>query len=191
MLGLGEDVPIYGTTKDSYWREKQKCDLIGPAEFQRDYPGFFCFSFVRNPFDRLLACYNNKIIENDFLSSSMEEMGLELKMPFDRFVDIVAETPDAKADVHLRSQAAMLTDKDGKPFPHFVGYLEKIGEDWKALAAEMTERGIEPFGGLPSKNVRRTGEKADIKTFYNEENRQKAFERYRSDFELFYPDVKA
>ena len=190
MLDVPEDKPIKGTTKDAYWRKAEKADLVGYQDFRKHYKDFFCFSFVRNPFDRLMACYNNKIIENPSLTGAMEEMGLTLGMPFEEFVNIVAKTPDGKSDVHLRSQAGMLARRDDSIFPQFIGYLEKMGEDWARLKDVMTERGLKPFGDLPSINVRRSDKKDDVKTFYTDELREKVFKRYERDFRLFYPDIK-
>jgi hypothetical protein len=84
----------------------------------------------------------------------------------------------------------MLARRDDSIFPQFIGYLEKMGEDWARLKDVMTERGLKPFGDLPSINVRRSDKKDDVKTFYTDELREKVYKRYERDFRLFYPDIK-
>ena len=68
----------------------------------------FSFSFVRNPFDRLVSAYNNKILELDEVPGPMQKMGLTHAMPFNDFLDVVADTSDEALDVHLLPQSSIL-----------------------------------------------------------------------------------
>jgi hypothetical protein len=188
--GSDPDKKMRGTTKDLYWRKNKRAAMVGLHQFRKDYKGYFCFSFVRNPFDRLVACYNNKVVENTRVSTAMGTAGIRLGMPFADFVDIVCATPDPDSDVHLRSQAFIMVDSKDRVFPDFIGYLERIKADWERLNAILTERGAPSLGALPTQNVRRGG-KSDLATYYTSQAmREKVFERYRDDFRHFYPDVK-
>jgi dermatan 4-sulfotransferase 1 len=147
----------------------------------------FCFSFVRNPFDRLVSAYNNKLIENDTLSTAMQRMGLERHMPFRRFLEVVVATADADLDVHLLPQSSILCI-DGVPVPGFIGQMEAMADHWQLLRRRMRQAGLPALGKLPSKNVRRAGE-SDLTDHFSDENLiSLARERYREDVELFYGD---
>ena len=53
------------TTSDRFWRDytHQQTELLSPGQARKLRSTHFSFSFVRNPFDRLVAAYNNKVIE--------------------------------------------------------------------------------------------------------------------------------
>jgi hypothetical protein len=108
LTRLLEQPPEEGfrTTADVLWRKGThgETTMIDAAAALERRSSHFCFSFVRNPFDRLVSAYNNKLIENDHLSTAMQRMGLERKMPFRRFLEVVAATADADLDVHLLPQ---------------------------------------------------------------------------------------
>ncbi|MES2922447.1 MAG: sulfotransferase family protein [Verrucomicrobiota bacterium] len=182
--------PTMRKTQDRFWRKgtSGQARMVTKAEALKLNESYFSFSFVRNPFDRVVSCYNNKIIANAKLSPAMQKMKLSRGMQFDEFVKVVVATPDAKLDVHLLPQTTILT-LDGKLVPKFVGRLENMKEDWDALAALMESEGFPMLGKLPSKNVRRT-ETDDVPNFFNSAELVDLIrERYRGDIETFYAGV--
>ena len=91
------------STTDAFWIKSTngETSLITPRE-ARSYRGtHFSFSFVRNPFDRLVSAYNNKVLELDDVTRPMQEMGLRHNMPFAEFLEQTVNTEDDKLDVHL------------------------------------------------------------------------------------------
>jgi dermatan 4-sulfotransferase 1 len=140
---------------------------------------------VRNPFDRLVSAYNNKLVENDSLSSAMQRMGLESQMPFRRFLEVVAATADADLDVHLLPQSSILC-VEGVAVPGFIGQMEAMAEHWQLLRQRMRQAGLQPLGKLPSKNVRRAGSN-DLSPYFSDDRLiALARDRYRQDVEVFY-----
>lgn len=179
----------YRTTADALWRKGthgETC-MINAAEAMERRSSHFCFSFVRNPFDRLVSAYNNKLIENDHISTAMQRMGLERGTPFHRFLEVVAATADADLDVHLLPQSSILCVK-GIPVPEFIGKMEAMGEHWQSLRQRMRQAGLPALGKLPSKNVRRSGESDLSQYFSNDQLIGLAWNRYRQDVELFYAE---
>ena len=177
----------YRTTADALWRKGthgETC-MINAAEAMERRSSHFCFSFVRNPFDRLVSAYNNKLIENDHISTAMERMGLERGMPFHRFLEVVAATADADLDVHLLPQSSILC-VTGIPVPGFIGKMEAMGEHWQSLRQRMRQAGLPALGKLPSKNVRRSGDSDLSQYFSNDQLIGLAWNRYRQDVEVFY-----
>jgi dermatan 4-sulfotransferase 1 len=177
----------YRTTADVLWRKGTHGEtrMINAAEAMERRSSHFSFSFVRNPFDRLVSAYNNKLIENDHISTVMQRMGLERGMPFRRFLEVIAGTADADLDVHLLPQSSILC-VEGIPVPNFIGKMEAMNAHWLALRQRMSQAGLPTLGKLPSKNVRRTGE-SDLSQYFSDDHLiGLARDRYRRDVELFY-----
>ena len=177
----------YRTTADAFWRKGThgETTMIGAPQALQRRSTHFIFSFVRNPFDRLVSAYNNKLVENDSLSTAMQRMGLERQMPFRRFLEVVAATADADLDVHLLPQSSILC-VEGVPVPGFIGQMEAMAEHWQLLRQRMRQAGLPALGKLPSKNVRRAGG-SDLSPYFSDDGLiALARDRYRQDVEVFY-----
>jgi dermatan 4-sulfotransferase 1 len=162
--------------------------MIGKIEADRLNATYYSFSFVRNPFDRVISCYHNKIISNPKLSPAMIRMGMKPRMPFDDFVRTLVLIEDRDMDVHLIPQSEILAIGN-KVIPKFVGRFESLARDWQALAEEMTELGLPALGQLPAKNVRREGQENLLDYFSDPELIHLVKKKYAKDLELFYAGV--
>jgi hypothetical protein len=142
--------------------------------------GYFRFTFIRNPLDRLLSCYAQKMIL----------YGRQLNMPvlfwrygrrfhphmsFAEFVEAVADIPDHLADRHFRSQHTFLFD-NGELLVDFVGRYEQLTQDWSDLRQRTG------LGELPHYN--RSPHKPYAEMF-TPELAQLAAKRYEQDIALF------
>lgn len=177
----------YRTTTDALWRQGThgETTMVTAEEAMLSRSSHFIFSFVRNPFDRLASAYNNKLMENNHLSTAMQRMGLHLRMPFEAFIEVVSVTPDEHLDVHLAPQSSILC-LDDVPVPGFIGQMEAMGEHWLQLRNRMRQAGLPAVGKLPSKNVRR-GSSSDLGVYFQSPRiLDLAYERYKSDVDLFY-----
>ncbi|MEB3201670.1 MAG: sulfotransferase family protein [Synechococcus sp.] len=191
LTRLLEQPPEEGfrTTADAFWQKGTHGEtrMIDAAEALQRRSSHFSFSFVRNPFDRLVSAYNNKLIENDTLSTAMQRMGLARQMSFRDFLAVVASTPDADLDVHLLPQTSMLC-VDGIPVPGFIGQMEAMADHWQLLRRRMRQAGLPALGKLPTKNMRRGGD-SDLTGHFNDDTLiDLALGRYRDDVRLFYGD---
>lgn len=178
----------YRTTADAMWRKGThgETTMVDALAARQRRSSHFIFSFVRNPFDRLVSAYNNKLVENDHLSTAMQRMGLERHMPFERFLQVVADTADEDLDVHLLPQSAILC-LDGIPIPRFIGQMEQMGDHWQLLRKRMRQAGLPALGKLPSKNVRR-GDSDDVSNYFHLPRLiEIAYSRYQQDVDTFYP----
>ena len=180
----------FKTNSDSFWRNATNGEtrMIGIREAHKLRKTHFSFAFVRNPFDRLVSAYNNKIIENEGMSKKMKEMGLSHGMSFPDFVAAVSRTPLNSMDPHLLPQSRMLVFK-GIVVPKFVGRFERLEDDWGELQARMTANGLNPLGKLPRRNMRRKAG-GDLPTYFNSRRLVDMVEEtYSCDLKYFYPGI--
>lgn len=179
----------FRTTADATWRRgtNGETTMVNAYEARRRRSSHFIFSFVRNPFDRLVSAYNNKLIENDHLSPAMERMGLERHMSFERFLEVVADTADERLDVHLLPQSSILS-LEGLAIPRFIGKMEAMDSHWQLLQRRMRQAGLPAVGNLPQKNVRRKDTSDLPEYFSNQRLIHLAADRYSLDLSLFYGD---
>ena len=162
--------------------------LITLRKAQRYRHSHSSFSFVRNPFDRLIAAYNNKVIEIDEPPLPMKHMGVRHDMSFETFLDVLIDTPIHRYDVHVLPQSHLLC-LGRQIIPKFIGRVEQIDEHWGILRGILQRQGIEVMQSLPQKNVRRIEKKSLQKYFYNDALIDKALRIYGDDVSLFYNDT--
>ncbi len=154
------------------------------------YPEFFRFAFVRNPWDRLVSCYRDKI-KNEVpgytlftiragVANCLARFGaFHPDMTFDAFVAAVASIPDSEADEHFRSQYTFLLNKRGEISADFVGRYERLSDDFRIVR----ERTGLPEIELPRLQAAPTA--AKYLAFYTPETRELVAERFRRDIEMF------
>jgi hypothetical protein len=119
--------------------------LIAGKDIPR-YMDYWKFAFVRNPWDRLVSCYKEKI--ND-IHSNKNSINSDLPqvlarygnifypmMPFAAFVDAVCKIDDEESDAHFRSQWSFLVDDQGKCLVDFIGHFESIHKDFKIVSEQ-------------------------------------------------------
>jgi hypothetical protein len=154
------------------------------------YPGFYRFAFVRNPWDRLVSCYRDKIknevpgythftIRPGVANCLARFDDFVPNMSFEAFVDAVASIPDRDADEHFRSQHTFLTDSEGWLAADFVGRYERLADDFRIVQERTGLPNIE----LPRLQAARKG--AKYVDYYSAETRALVSERYRRDIEMF------
>lgn len=175
------------TTADSFWRDAThgETSLISPQQARHLRGTHFSFSFVRNPYDRLISAYNNKLIENETISDAMQSMGLVRQMPFVDFIDRVCACDDAIMDVHLLPQSTILCAAD-RLVPKFVGRMEHMDDHWESLRRRLRKENLPVLGKLPQKNVRRASGTPLTDFFSSAALIDKVAQRYHRDLELFY-----
>ncbi len=153
---------------------------------EKEYDRFFKFSFVRNPFDRLVSCYAEKIIghktpygENQIDATFFRYNKFYSDMPFEEFVKAVCSIPDEIADFHFRSQYKSLTNKQGKFIVDFIGRFENLKEDYKKVFRIL---GVK---NPPKLEHRRKSKRKHYREYYNEETKNLIKKRYKKDLEFF------
>ncbi len=160
----------------------------------RDY---FKFTFVRNPWSRVVSTYQNKIKttrEKVKLMFAERYPGLRDGMGFEEFVHFLVEHPqgsDSHADRHWASQHLFLIDEKGQVLVDYIGKVENLEDDFRKITRQLGLGSLE----LPVLNTRDgwTGDTASLKqrdphdyrTWYNEETRELVRQRYAVDIDFF------
>jgi hypothetical protein len=158
------------------------------AGLDKQYRDYFKFAFVRNPWDRLLSCYFDKVVRKRLVpkvAASAVRAGVEFyaNMPFAEFVEAVHQTPDESANAHFRSQYLTVCGPEGKPMADFVGRFENLREDFARVAEEIGVPGLE----LPERNRKSVSKRGSrhYREFYDERLQSLIHERYVKDVETF------
>ena len=99
------------------------------------------FTFIRNPLDRLLSCYAQKIVlyaRQLQLPILFWQYGnlFTADMSFADFVRAVASIPDPQADRHFLSQHHFIYH-DGACLVDFIGRFEQLPHDWNHLRQKV------------------------------------------------------
>lgn len=154
------------------------------------YPSLFSFAFVRNPWDRLVSCYRDKVLGEapDFTTFHLQRGvayclarfdAFQPGMSFVEFVEAVTKIPDGEADEHFRSQYTFLSNRDGKIAIDFVGRFETLHRDWDAVCRQL---------GFPSTelpHVQAARRRVDYAKYYDSNTRTAVTRRYAEDVRLF------
>lgn len=146
---------------------------------------YISFTFVRNPWDRTVSLYNNKIKSPNGRGSRSivkKHPELQIGMPFDHFIKQLKKidvNDMVNTELHLRSQHTWTHD-DGVQVPEFIGKVEDIDEQWPNLCRQL---GL-CDAPLDKKN-KSEQTKNSYKDYYNDETKQIIAEIYKTDIEIF------
>jgi hypothetical protein len=159
------------------------------SQLDSRYQDYFKFTFVRNPWDRLVSCYSQKLLDvtkesmgqRSSLSSSGSGIELYYGMPFGDFVRAVYEIPDEKANIHIASQCRTICDEEGHIMADFVGRFETLGKDFSYVAEKIGAPELQLPHLLRSSN--RSGR--SYAEFYDDRLAELVYQRYKKDVELF------
>ncbi len=158
------------------------------SELNDRYKEYLRFCVVRNPWDRIVSCFKDKIRPIDFNSDDFRNgVALPLMetssffyggMPFDEFVDVVCQIPDSIGEHHFTSQLYQITDAYGNLLVNFISKLETLNEDLETLSQKT---GF-PIANFP--HVHKTKGKK-YQEYYNDELIEKVRIRYKADIGFF------
>ena len=170
----------------------KKARMSAPEILRLD-DSWTAFSFVRNPWSRLVSAFIQKAGDSptsarvvDGIYQGFIDQGIPIRanMRFEEFSEVVCDIPDKKTDKHLCSQSSFLIYKK-KPIVPFIGKIERMAEDWSRL---LQQTGLDDE--LP--HINRTGKKGvHYSHFYKDEGIVKLVgDRYADDIRYFNYDFK-
>ena len=139
----------------------------------KSYNDYFKFAFVRNPYDRLVSCYCDKVLRGGMKFCDQ-------KPSFKTFVQKVCSISDKHSNIHFISQYTFLMDKNGRLLPNYIGKFENLNEDYFEICKKI---GIEHPPKLKQTNVSRASRK--YRTYYDQETKRLVESRYKEDLRRF------
>jgi hypothetical protein len=150
-----------------------------PAQPLSDFKSCFSFTFVRNPFARLVSSYFHfkRLAERpidkagNFVIKVWEVSGNRVNLTFSEFVQAISKIKDHLANPHFLSQHCSMPDNID-----FIGRVENIDTDWKFLQEKY---------GFPALQRLQTTQHQPYHTYYSERAVRLIRGRYKRDFELF------
>lgn len=144
------------------------------------YQDFVRFAIVRNPWERLVSLYKDKVASDEERNEWFFRHNPQLyhQMPFAEFIKRVAETPDSDSDVHFVQQVYFLHDVEGNFLINYFGDLANLGEHLEEIKAKT---GV-PFKELPQRNATK---KSSYQTFYTPDLVEKVRQRFAIDIDFF------
>ncbi|WP_306250816.1 sulfotransferase family protein [Parvularcula sp. IMCC14364] len=146
---------------------------------------FFRFSFVRNPYTRVLSAYLDKIDrKKNPVKQVRRALGhdaeADVDITFEQFLDAINLTKQRDQDKHWRPQSELLLN--GYLDFHYLGRFENFEEDWRNVAERINPTMLEDMRDIP---WHATNADDQLKEFYTPELTEKFMHNYASDFELY------
>jgi hypothetical protein len=138
-----------------------------------EFRDFYKFAFVRNPFDRLVSCWHNKVVEANYFNFDAESH--RRYGHFREFVDFISSCDLKWADPHLRHQS-QLVDVNAIDF---LGRHETFSEDLTVICSRI---------GIPALDCPRINAslgRGDYRSYYNSELVDRVANAYSHDLRLF------
>lgn len=181
ILKLQEDdyhnIHLKSEEKSKYIKDKEK--------FRKTYNHYFKFSFVRNPYERLVSCYQNKYYtDKKYIGKSLDNYQyndylfgiLRKNRGFTNFAIRVCLIPDKLAEEHFRSQYYLLYAKNDECMVDYIGHFEKLGYDYEMIREKYD------FDELSHYNKTNKGNWQD---YYNPFTAWLVYKHYYKDFIKF------
>lgn len=151
--------------------------------FPKDY---YLFTFVRNPYSRVLSAYLDKIVNRtneksyDPVRKFIRNVSKNNELNFEGFIEYL-ENKGLYQNPHWLPQTSMLPVKKEKL--NFIGKVENINNDLPKLIDNIF--GANTFKEEKQKNSGRTGAVNLIEKYYTKELAKRVYNLYRKDFEAF------
>ncbi len=140
-----------------------------PKRLPEKYDNYFKFSFVRNPWDRILSCYFHKI-----LTKKAQDFRKCFDKDFEFFVDYISRLDVANANPHIKLQTRLIPVEECD----FIGKMENFSEDFKYVCDVI---GVK-YNVVPHKHKT---DHAHYSTYYTPRTRQIIAEKYKEDIKAF------
>jgi hypothetical protein len=173
--GLSVCYTLFGNTGGSHRKVKDYKEIFSPKTFKR----YFKFTFVRNPWDRLVSTYfflkNGGLTEKDRIWA---EQNILQYTNFDDFIINWLTKENINKSLHFQHQHVFLENNSGELEIDFIGRFENLDEDFKYVINKI---GID----RSLKKTNTSKRKKSYKEYYSEETKAIVSEVYRKDIELF------
>jgi len=150
-------------------------------------PNFRKVMIYRNPWDRLLSCWAQKVVKRMGADEfrGFDRFGITAETTFKRFVEIVAGVPDEQSNIHFASQTHLtqFAEFAASPGKLMLMCFETVSYDWQYLQSWL-KAGL-PSLSLPPMARWTVSAHPHYSEMYDTETRKLAAQRYAADVQEF------
>lgn len=168
--------------------DKHLSPLLSPLQLEKVFTEYlndeyFKFSFVRNPYTRILSCYLDKILGSQ-KETILPQLGFKPadKVSFEEFLTAVKKQSYDEMNVHWKPQNILLAAKNITL--DFVGRQENFDNDLKKVLAIITKQDSEGLR-ITNEIPHSVGANEKLRQYLNEEIISLIREIYHDDFKLY------
>jgi len=146
------------------------------------YFDYFKFAFVRNPWDRLVSFFEDKIkatpeeYTKNGIYRELTSFNFNKGMSFSDFIYKLEKIPVRNDNNHFARQTDFVKHQ-GELIPTFIGYFENLKQDWDKVCKRL---GI----SQNLKHLMKTNRKT-YKDYYVDETKEIVSKRYEEEIDLF------
>ena len=162
-------------------------NTINKLQFQELKSDYLSFTVIRNPWERTLSVYKEKILRR--LHKPYSDLGITQKMSLLEYAEFLHQINDQDADVHMKSQWIFINHK-GQLLPDMVFDIKGM-----KLAAKTINGYLSPntLGEIPKENQNTTHNysfnelisKSGNKNSNTEKFNELIADRYKQEIRLF------
>ena len=152
-----------------------------PAVLEQ-YHDYFKFTFVRNPWDRAVSCWYDKVKNKKDWFVAFSRWGLDKRdISFEKYCERILSIKDMDSNDHFRSQS-FCVGQSGELFLDWYGKVESANEDWSFLQEHVLNNYNE---NLPDLNIVNRIDRAHYSFYYTDYTRGLISTRYKDDVKAF------
>jgi hypothetical protein len=154
--------------------------IFAKEYFAKEYEKYYKFGFIRNPYDRFVSSFfylmrqTKKPLEN----MNYAEIALYFK---DRFIPYATKVYNKS--VWLVPQHVFLCDTNGKNLMDYIGNTKTLQENTKNILQKLNIKNIN-YDHFKKANTS-TNYGVDRALLLDAENKQRIYQIYKRDFEIF------
>jgi hypothetical protein len=137
------------------------------------YEDYFKFAFVRNPWDRLVSCWKNKVVDVNYFK--FDESKLKELQNFVKFVDYIETLKIETEDRHLRLQCTLIDLNN----INYLGRIENFNDNFNYVCDRLQ---------IDSRKISLQNVSADRKSYreyYDDRLRDRVGKIYQKDIQIF------
>lgn len=177
---------MYGvqTDDDSVHTVMGKSGWLRKDRLSKEERKFFKFTFVRNPFQRLVSCYESKYHhDREFYKKSEFDFDRYLfgyirrDEGFETFIRRITKIPDCLLDRHIMVQYKLIHDRKGRKLVNYIGKCESLDNDFRPIQKKYGLKELPHFN--------RTERRKNWMDYYTKETARLVYKKYQKDFEAF------
>lgn len=161
------------TTIKTYFLENtEKNEYIYSSEIgylPRMFKGYFKFAFVRNPLDRFMSCWQDKVVAGNYFNYSPKVY--EKMLDINNFITWVETLNIKTCDQHLREQSSLIDLNN----IDFIGRIENFENDFIYVCNQI---------GMKTKEIYHKN-KSKIEIEISDEAKARIMMIYKRDFNIF------